>query len=219
MTTPRAKMWIRATVIALALIVTVAVAGELVARSALASRVADLGAAPGVSTVLSGRSALLQLAGGRIEIELAISDSAMSRYANCRKDNEIVVRAEEGGLIVTTERTIRGVTLPVEVTLVPRRDGGGWALVADSVSAAGISLPAERALKVLAGGGAEGSKAGTRLLRGIPLPGDERLAVSSVSFADGATLLTANAAIDRTGDREGGDGLGGLLSCPSTQEG
>lgn len=219
MATRRGRIWIRATAIALALTVTVAVAGELIARNVLANRVAEVaGALPGVSAALSGGPALMQLAGGRVQVELAISDTAMSTYANCRKNHELRVRAEEGKLIVATDRTMRGVTLPVEVTLVPRRQDDGWSLVADSVSAAGISLPAERALKLLGGEEAAASKAGTRLLRGIPLPGDERLAISSVSFADGAIRLSANAAIDRTDHAEGG-GLGGLLSCPAPQEG
>lgn len=219
MATRRQKKWIIAGAITLAAVVAIGVAGELVARNQLADRVSNLeGVLPGVSVALSGGPALLQLAGGWIDVELAVSDAALNTYVNCRTDQGLTVQAGEGGLIVTTERTVRGMTVPVNVTLVARQDGDRWLLVADSVSAAGISLPADQALKVLAGKDGAGSKLATRLLEGIPLPSDDRLAVTSVRFTDGAALVTASTSIHRTDDA-GGGGLSGLRSCLDTQEG
>lgn len=219
MTTRRKTKWIIASVIALTLVIAAAVTSELLARNKLESRISDLGSTlPGVSTALAGGPALLQLASGRIDVQLAVSDAALDTYARCRTEQDLSVHAAEGGLTVTTERTMRGMTLPVDVTLVPRKDGDRWLLVADSVSAAGISLPADRALKVLGGKDGSDSKLATRLLDGIPLPSDDRLAITSIRVTDGAVLVTASTAINRTGDAQGG-GLSGLRSCLDSPEG
>ncbi|GAA2229747.1 hypothetical protein N1031_06540 [Herbiconiux moechotypicola] len=219
MATRRRRTWIIAGTIALAAVVAIAVGGELIARNQIENRIADVGdALPGVTSTLSGGPALMQLASGRIDVQLTVSDEALSAYANCRTDQELTVRTADGGLIVATERTVRGMTLPVEVFLVPRKDGDSWSLIADSVSAGGISLPAERALKILAGKDGTGSRLATRLLDGIPLPSDERLDITSVSFTDGAALVTALTPLNRTGTTEGG-GLASLRSCLETPEG
>lgn len=217
MATRYRRRWIVACAVAAAVVIPVA--GELVARNQLEGRVVDLGRAlPGVSTALAGGPAMIQLASGRIDIGLAVSDATLNAYASCRTNQDLSVRSGDGVLVVSTERTVRGMTLPVDVTLVPRRDGDRWSLIPDSVSAAGISLPAGRASKVLTGKDAAGSQLATRLLDGVPLPGDERLAITAVNFTEGAVHVTASTAINRTREAEG-RGLSGLRSCLATQEG
>lgn len=215
----RKRKWIVAAWIAVAILVAVVVSGEFVARSQLEGRIAAFGdSLTGVSTSLTGGSALMQLARGRVDVDLAISDSALGTYVACRTDQDLTVHTVEGGLIVTTERTVRGMTLPVEVLLVAQRDGDGWSLVADSVSAAGVSIPAKRALKILTGRDGSGSTLANRLLDGIQLPKDERMAITSVRFTDGEAHLTASTSIHPT-DGATGDGLGGLRECLESQEG
>ena len=201
------------------MVVAITLAGELVARNQLEGRVVDLGSTlPGVSAALDDGPALIQLADGRIDVELAVPDATLNKYASCRTNHDLSVRSGNGVLIVTTERTVRGMELPVDVTRVPRRDGDEWSLIPDSVSAAGISLPADRASKLLAGKDTAGSRRATRLLDGVPLPDDERFAITTVSFTEGTARVTARTAINRTSAAEG-RGLSGLRSCLATQEG
>lgn len=212
--TPRRKKAIVAGAIGLTAIVAVATIGELVARTELENRAAAFaGTLPGVTTALAGGPALGQLAGGRIDIELSVSDAALTSVAACRTDHDLSLHATAGALIATAERTVRGLTLPVEVRLIPQRDDDGWALVADSVSAGGISLPAARAAKLLAG-----RDGGTRLLEGIRLPRDERFALTSVSFRDGAAVVTASAAVGPANGGDSGGALSDLRSCLASGE-
>lgn len=215
----RRRRWIIAGAICLVTVLGTGLVGEAVARYQLAGRAAELGAdLPGVSLSLTGRPALVQLASGRIEVDVAVSDAALSTYAQCRTRQDLSVRAGPGGLVVTTSRTVRGMTLPVDVTLVPRQDGERWLLVADSVSAAGISVPAGRARTLLDGRDGVGTGLATRLLDGVPLPGTERFAITSARVAEGIVVLTASTSTPRTGDAPRGD-LSRLRSCLTATEG
>lgn len=205
--------------IAVATIAVTAVAGDLVARHELDKRIATVATSmPGVSLSLAGGPALLQLASGHLTVQLAVSDSALSTYVACRTDQDLTVHTVDGGLVVSTERSVRGMTLPIEILLVPRHDGDRWELVADSVSAAGVSVPAKRALKILRGKGGSSSTFADRLLGGIPLPTEERLSVTSVRFTQGEAQVMASTSTHPTDGTQGG-GLGGLRECLESQEG
>jgi hypothetical protein len=210
----RTRTWIGAGV-ALALVATSGlVAGEVVARGQLDARAASFsGSLPGVSAEVGGGPALWQLASGAVEVRLTVADAALDALARCRTDQEVTVHAVSGGVVVETERTLRGVPVTVDVLLVPQRDAAGWRLVADSVSAAGISLPAERALKVLSGRDGDGAGFAQRLADGIPLvlPGAP---VRGVEFRAGAAVLSVGLPVARDGAAEGGsDRWGSLREC------
>ncbi|TXK16362.1 hypothetical protein [Homoserinibacter sp. GY 40078] len=187
-----------------------AVTGEAVAQARIEDRMSSLSAGfPGMSVEPAGGSALGQVLSGHVQVRLTATDAALADIAACRIDQQLTVHAMPDGLVVGTERTLRGMTVPVEVLLVPHRTSDGWTLTADSVSVAGISLPAERVLTAL--GGDDGL--GRRLLDGIPLSAGS-LAVEQVDFRAGAVEVTVSAPTDRSSGS--GSALGRVRDCLDT---
>ncbi|KZE40413.1 hypothetical protein [Microbacterium sp. T32] len=219
MTALRRRRRVVGIAIGVGLLVAGALTGEAVARGQIESRLASAAdTVQGVTTSLAGGPALLQVALGRIDAEMRVPDNALDSLVNCRADRGFTVHAVDGALIVATERTVRGMTLPVEVRLVAREQDGAWVVVADSVSAGGISLPATRALKMLGGTDGPGSSAVSRLLDGIPLPSDGRFTVTAVHFVDGAAILDARTAFASPSTGEGA-GIARFRECSENPEG
>lgn len=207
------KTWILAAAIAVTGILGIAIAGELVARSQVESRVAALeGSVPGIGITLAAGPVLPHLAAGRIAIDLRAPDAALTAFAACRTGQDLSVHAGAGRVTVVTERRMGGMALPVEVILAPRHDADGWALAAESVNVAGMTLPAERAAAMLAGRGGEGSAFAAGLVEGIRMPGGEQLQVTGVRVDEGALVVTASAAITGS-DSDAGHGLSALREC------
>jgi hypothetical protein len=218
MLTRRSRSWIIATAVVVVSLVAVGVSAEIALRGRLDERVDRLASTlPGVDVSLAGPSVLLQMATGHVEVELTATDAALEAFAACSSEQELGVHAVAGGLALSVTRTVRGMSVPIEVILVPRDDGdGGWTLVADSVSAGGITIPAERALSLLAG--RDGASAGfaARLSDGIRLPHGAGAEVTHVEFADGVARV--DLALPTTSTEDPGGALSGIRSCVDNPE-
>lgn len=211
----RARAWIGAGSVLILFMGAGLVTGEIVARDRLNARTASLGGSmPGITVDAGSGLALWQVASGAVVVNLTATEEALDALVECRTDQEdIRVRAVTGGIVVTAQRTLRGMSVPVEVLLLPQRDAAGWRLVADSVSAGGVSLPAERALRVLAGRDGGGSDLAQRLLDGIPLSLGAT-DVQHVAFRDGTVELTVAVPVAREDDGSGsGAGFARVRDC------
>ncbi|WP_100811615.1 hypothetical protein [Microbacterium sp. BR1] len=223
MLTRRSRSWIIATAVVAVSLVAIGVIGEVALRGRLSERVDTLAATmPGVDVSLAGPPVLWQMATGRVEMELTATDAALDALAACSSEQELGVRAVPGGLVVSLSRTVRGMSVPIDVILVPHREAdGGWVLVADSVSAGGITIPAERALNLLEG--RDGASAGfaARLRDGIRLPHDADTEVTHVEFTEGVARLDLALPVTPKEDAEDG-ALSRIRSCvddPESPEG
>lgn len=178
----RRRTWIVVSAIA-AVVVAALITTELIARASVSERLASVAAGrEGVRVFLGATPALVQLAGGSADLTITITDSAIAGFAACATDLDgLQVSSSRAGLTVTTERSVRGFTVPVTILLVPDHSDAGWVLRVDSVSVAGIAIPASRAAKMLGDG-----EAALMFQDGIPLTrGGGGPAVTGVTTADG----------------------------------
>lgn len=173
-------------------------------------------AASGISVTRSGGPALLAVMTGRLSIDVELTDGALTSYAACRSSGaEAVVTTAPDELIVSLERPAFGTVIPIEVGLRAASDAAGWRLQVDTVAVAGMILPADRALALLSrSGGDEGSgnDLSAQLADGIPLPSHGGVTVTGVRIRPGATVITAEVAVNGAGTA-GAGAVTGLLSC------
>lgn len=190
------------------------VVAEQVVASQIDARLAALDdAESGMSVTRSGGPALLTVVTGRVSVDIALTDAALTSYASCRSGSEAVVTSASDELIVSLERPAFGAVIPIDVALRAVSDAAGWSLQVDTVAVAGMTLPVDRALALLGRSGAASGSGGdlsAQLADGIPLPAQGRVAVTGVRIRPGATVVTAEVAVDGAG---GAGAMTGLLSC------
>lgn len=200
-------LWTLSAAGVLLLLLGIAIPAEMSARGRLDSVLAKLeDRTPGVAAASAGGPALWQIALGRVDLTLTLDDEVLERLVSCRMDGDPTVATTAAGVVVEIERTVRGVTLPVSLLLVPQRAGGEWVLAADSVSVGGLSIPATQAAAILGGRGADAAA----LLDGVSLPVGSAASVTNLAASRGQ--LHVGLSIPMTqGAADGGRILGSCL--------
>lgn len=182
----------------LALLVALAVTAELVVRArldaSLASLTEDL---PGVDASPAGGLALWSLATGHVVVDVSLDDAALQSILVCRTGRDVSVTTSTAGIEAETAVELRGRSVPVHATLVPRAENGAWMLVPETVGVGGLTLPPQQLARLL------GDSAPHWLGTGIPLPSAGGVSVTGVALADGAMRLSVATPIrgrDSAGD-------------------
>lgn len=212
----RPRTWIVVTVVVATLAAAV-IAGEAIARATVTNRLeSTLATRDGLDVGIASTPALLQLATGRLEVTLVISDDLLGEVAACATDlPTLEVTTTSAGLAISTARSFRGIDLPVTVLLVPRSTETGWMLGADSVSVAGISIPAARAAALLDGGGVAADLLG----EGITLSNSRSVTITNITPGAGHLALTIRTPLAAPGPGGSDNPVLGCLAPHTPMEG
>lgn len=192
------------------LIVGAGVTFDAVLRSAASDALGGVLETTGVDAALSPTPMLIQLVSGSIGATLTVSESTLADLVECT--SELVdpeVQIDDAGVTVSLTRDVAGISLPVEVLVVPARVDDVWVLLPESIAVAGIAIPADRAA-ALVGDGAQASV----MSDGIPLPHSDSLVVTGATT--GADLLTLDVAVSVPPPGDGERSTPSALSCLTT---
>lgn len=169
------------------------IAGELALRGLIDDRI-ELAAADlptGVSVERDSTPALLQLATGRVGVQVEVSAQALTDQARSAAQLPgLLVVPEPHGLVAQVPLSIAGSEQTAQLQLSVAAQGGHAILRADTVQLAGLTLPVAAVAEQL------GNDQLDRLVDGVPFPvGGSRVAVSSARATDEGLELAAEVAI------------------------
>lgn len=125
-------------------VVVLGVAGELVLRSLIDSRIEDTASSlpPGVTVARDDTPALWQIATGQATLRVDVSPEALTDTARTATDLPgLEVTPQSGNLVAQIPLPVAGNQETVDVLLSVAAEGGRAVLRADTVRFAGLSLP------------------------------------------------------------------------------